>query len=101
MDRAEASEKQQQQRGTRRSRRRDGVDEVTETEDVDDDANRDYIFEGIFFSIPTTCLFVVMDILVHRQFGETYGGGDVFRKVVKVFPGKISYLIYFYIFLYI
>ncbi|KAG0215135.1 hypothetical protein BGX28_000840 [Mortierella sp. GBA30] len=51
-----------------------------------DDKDRDYVFEGIFFSIPTTCLFVVMDILVHRQFGENYGGSDVFRKVVKVFP---------------
>jgi len=69
-------------RDSRRSRRHEHP-----TTSEDDDSNRDYIFEGIFFSIPTTCLFVVMDILVHRQFGESYGGGDIFRKVVKVFPG--------------
>ncbi|KAG0250776.1 hypothetical protein BG011_008111 [Mortierella polycephala] len=59
-----------------------------------DDAERDYIFEGIFFSIPTTCLFVVMDILVHRQFGETYGGSDIFHKVIKIFPA-ILIMVYF------
>ncbi|KAF9190635.1 hypothetical protein BGZ51_008382 [Haplosporangium sp. Z 767] len=59
-----------------------------------DDTERDYIFEGIFFSIPTTCLFVVMDILVHRQFGETYGGSDIFHKVIKVFPA-ILIMVYF------
>ncbi|KAG0237820.1 hypothetical protein BGW42_008441 [Actinomortierella wolfii] len=59
-------------------------------EDETDDSNRDYLFEGIFFSIPTTCLFVVMDILVHRQYGETYSGANIFRKIVKIFPGNIS-----------
>ncbi|KAG0049709.1 hypothetical protein BGZ83_005480 [Gryganskiella cystojenkinii] len=93
MDQVQANEVQQQQRGSRRSRRRDGDNEVTEEEE-NDDANRDYIFEGIFFSIPTTCLFVVMDILVHRQFGETYGAGNVFSKVVKVFPA-ILFMVYF------
>ncbi|KAI1316246.1 hypothetical protein EDD11_010293 [Mortierella claussenii] len=58
------------------------------------DVQPDYIFEGIFFSIPTTCLFVVMDILVHRQYGETYAGADVFRKVIKVFPA-ILLMVYF------
>ncbi|KAF9334267.1 hypothetical protein BG006_002427 [Podila minutissima] len=58
------------------------------------EVERDYIFEGIFFSIPTTCLFVVMDILVHRQFGEDYGSGDIFRKIVKVFPA-ILIMVYF------
>lgn len=82
MEQAKASEDQQASRGSRRSHRH-GHHASPE----DDDSNRDYIFEGIFFSIPTTCLFVVMDILVHRQFGETYGGGDIFRKIVKVFPG--------------
>ncbi|KAF9144835.1 hypothetical protein BGX30_011333 [Mortierella sp. GBA39] len=57
-------------------------------------ADRDYIFEGIFFSIPTTCLFVVMDVLVHRQFGEAYGGSDIFHKVIKVFPA-ILIMVYF------
>lgn len=56
---------------------------------VQEEADRDYIFEGIFFSIPTTCLFVVMDVLVHRQFGEAYGGSDIFHKVIKVFPGNL------------
>lgn len=55
---------------------------------IQEESNRDYIFEGIFFSIPTTCLFVVMDVLVHRQFGETYGGSDIFHKVIKIFPGN-------------
>lgn len=59
---------------------------------VHEEADRDYIFEGIFFSIPTTCLFVVMDVLVHRQFGEAYGGGDIFHKVIKVFPGNFFVL---------
>ncbi|KAG0339830.1 hypothetical protein BG004_006657, partial [Podila humilis] len=58
------------------------------------EVGRDYIFEGIFFSIPTTCLFVVMDILVHRQFGEDYGSGDIFRKIVKAFPA-ILIMVYF------
>ncbi|KAF9544668.1 hypothetical protein EC957_011775 [Mortierella hygrophila] len=57
-------------------------------------ADRDYIFEGIFFSIPTTCLFVVMDVLVHRQFGEAYGGSDIFHKVIKIFPA-ILIMVYF------
>lgn len=56
---------------------------------VQKEADRDYIFEGIFFSIPTTCLFVVMDVLVHRQFGEAYGGSDIFHKVIKIFPGNL------------
>ncbi|KAF9572431.1 hypothetical protein EC968_009909 [Mortierella alpina] len=60
----------------------------------DDDKDRDYVFEGIFFSIPTTCLFVVMDILVHRQFGEDYGASDIFHKVIKVFP-VILFMVYF------
>ncbi|KAF9276213.1 hypothetical protein BGZ68_010191 [Mortierella alpina] len=60
----------------------------------DDDKDRDYVFEGIFFSIPTTCLFVVMDILVHRQFGEEYGTSDIFHKVIKVFP-VILFMVYF------
>ncbi|KAF9983959.1 hypothetical protein BGZ79_005657, partial [Entomortierella chlamydospora] len=51
-----------------------------------DDSDRDYIFEGIFFSIPTTCLFIVMDILVHRQYAETYTGIQVVQKALKVFP---------------
>lgn len=55
-----------------------------------EEEERDYIFEGIFFTIPTTCLFIVMDILVHRQYGETYKGGDVIRKVIKIFPGTGS-----------
>jgi hypothetical protein len=55
--------------------------------ETDDELDRDYVFEGIFFSIPTACLFIVMDILVHRQYGETYTGGDVLRKVIKIFPG--------------
>ena len=57
----------------------------------DDDKDRDYVFEGIFFSIPTTCLFVVMDILVHRQFGEDYGASNIFHKVIKVFPGTKAF----------
>ncbi|KAF9154636.1 hypothetical protein BG015_000321 [Linnemannia schmuckeri] len=61
---------------------------------VQEESDRDYIFEGIFFSIPTTCLFVVMDVLVHRQFGEAYGGSDIFRKVIKVFPA-ILIMVYF------
>ncbi|KAK5828872.1 hypothetical protein F5H01DRAFT_329057 [Linnemannia elongata] len=61
---------------------------------VQKEADRDYIFEGIFFSIPTTCLFVVMDVLVHRQFGEAYGGSDIFHKVIKVFPA-ILIMVYF------
>ncbi|GJJ70747.1 hypothetical protein EMPS_03097 [Entomortierella parvispora] len=89
MDQVQASDKQQASRDSRRSRRH-GHQGATE----DEDANRDFIFEGIFFSIPTTCLFVVMDILVHRQFGEAYGGGDIFRKVVKVFPA-ILFMVYF------
>ncbi|CAO3573085.1 unnamed protein product [Mortierella alpina] len=60
----------------------------------DDDKDRDYVFEGIFFSIPTTCLFVVMDILVHRQFGEDYGASNIFHKVIKVFP-VILFMVYF------
>ncbi|KAF9124346.1 hypothetical protein BGW39_008285 [Mortierella sp. 14UC] len=59
-----------------------------------DDSDRDYIFEGIFFSIPTACLFIVMDVLVHRQFGETYGGNDIFSKLIKVFPA-ILIMVYF------
>lgn len=65
-------------------RARSGRNRHTGTKEVE----RDYVFEGIFFSIPTTCLFVVMDILVHRQFGEDYGSGDIFHKIVKVFPGN-------------
>ncbi|KAG0297462.1 hypothetical protein BGZ96_006418 [Linnemannia gamsii] len=61
---------------------------------IQEESNRDYIFEGIFFSIPTTCLFVVMDVLVHRQFGETYGGSDIFHKVIKIFPA-ILIMVYF------
>ncbi|KAF8939686.1 hypothetical protein BGZ58_008981 [Dissophora ornata] len=60
----------------------------------EEDDDRDYIFEGIFFSIPTACLFIVMDILVHRQYGETYAGADVFRKVIKIFPA-ILIMVYF------
>lgn len=90
MDQVKDSDDQRTSRGGgRRSSRRSGKTPEEE------EANRDYIFEGIFFTIPTTCLFVVMDILVHRQFGETYGGGDIFRKVVKVFPGRVvSYLLF-------
>ncbi|KAF9374271.1 hypothetical protein CPB97_012187 [Podila verticillata] len=71
-------------------RARSGRNRHTGTKEVE----RDYIFEGIFFSIPTTCLFVVMDILVHRQFGEDYGSGDIFHKIVKVFPA-ILIMVYF------
>ncbi|KAF9093100.1 hypothetical protein BGX27_001674, partial [Mortierella sp. AM989] len=59
-----------------------------------DDTDRDFIFEGVFFSIPTTCLFIVMDILVHRQYGETYTGPDVIAKAFKVFP-VILFMVYF------
>ncbi|KAG0245862.1 hypothetical protein B0O80DRAFT_495851 [Mortierella sp. GBAus27b] len=59
-----------------------------------EEADRDYLFEGIFFSIPTACLFIVMDILVHRQYGETYSGPDVISKLVKVFPA-IFIMVYF------
>ncbi|KAF9912963.1 hypothetical protein EC991_007577 [Linnemannia zychae] len=62
--------------------------------EAQDDSDRDYIFEGIFFSIPTACLFIVMDVLVHRQFGETYGGNDIVRKLIKVFPA-ILIMVYF------
>ncbi|KAF8976705.1 hypothetical protein BGZ46_008042 [Entomortierella lignicola] len=61
---------------------------------VVDDSDRDYIFEGVFFSIPTTCLFIVMDILVHRQYGETYTGIEVVYKALKVFPA-ILVMVYF------
>ncbi|KAF9344817.1 hypothetical protein BGX26_003861 [Mortierella sp. AD094] len=59
-----------------------------------DDSDRDYIFEGVFFSIPTTCLFIVMDILVHRQYGETYTGVEVIQKAFKIFPA-ILIMVYF------
>ncbi|KAF9164323.1 hypothetical protein BGX21_000870 [Mortierella sp. AD011] len=59
-----------------------------------DDSDRDYIFEGIFFSIPTTCLFIVMDILVHRQYAETYTGIQVVQKALKIFPA-ILIMVYF------
>ncbi|KAK3825307.1 MAG: hypothetical protein J3Q66DRAFT_278157, partial [Benniella sp.] len=62
--------------------------------ETDDELDRDYVFEGIFFSIPTACLFIVMDILVHRQYGETYTGGDVLRKVIKIFPAVLI-MVYF------
>ncbi|KAF9973654.1 hypothetical protein BGZ65_009140, partial [Modicella reniformis] len=64
-----------------RSRRQRNGEEGDE-----DEGERDYIFEGIFFSIPTACLFIVMDIIVHRQYAETYSGPDVFRKIIKIFP---------------
>ncbi|KAF9580253.1 hypothetical protein BGW38_003175 [Lunasporangiospora selenospora] len=67
---------------TKRQGKRRNAAASSEQEEV----KRDYIFEGIFLSIPMTCLFVVMDVLVHRQYGETYGGGDVFRKVIKIYP---------------
>ncbi|KAF9434770.1 hypothetical protein BGZ76_007431 [Entomortierella beljakovae] len=56
--------------------------------------DRDYIFEGVFFSIPTTCLFIVMDILVHRQYGETYTGPEVVKKALKVFPAILIMVYY-------
>ncbi|KAF9979314.1 hypothetical protein BGZ73_000008 [Actinomortierella ambigua] len=71
----------------------DDDDDDDDSEELDD-SNRDYLFEGIFFSIPTTCLFVVMDILVHRQYGETYNGANILRKLVKIFPA-ILLMVYF------
>ncbi|KAI7825265.1 hypothetical protein BC939DRAFT_448372 [Gamsiella multidivaricata] len=82
----QADVKESQSRAARLRRQRDEAQE--------EDVERDYIFEGVFFSIPTTCLFIVMDILVHRQFGENYAGGDIFRKVIKIFPA-ILIMVYF------
>ncbi|KAG0255092.1 hypothetical protein DFQ27_006432 [Actinomortierella ambigua] len=78
----------------RENQHKHGDDNDDDSSEELDDSNRDYLFEGIFFSIPTTCLFVVMDILVHRQYGETYSGANIFRKIVKIFPA-ILLMVYF------
>ncbi|KAF9582910.1 hypothetical protein BGW38_010600 [Lunasporangiospora selenospora] len=65
-----------------------------EEHDDDDELERDYIFEGIFFSIPTASLFIVMDILVHRQFGEGYALNQIVTKLAKVFPAVLL-MVYF------
>ncbi|KAG0371006.1 hypothetical protein BGZ54_001771 [Gamsiella multidivaricata] len=49
---------------------------------------RDYISEGVLFSIPTTCLFIIIDILVHRQAGDDYSTQLIVQKILKIFPGK-------------
>ncbi|KAG0309835.1 hypothetical protein BGZ98_005375 [Dissophora globulifera] len=86
MEQVQASDVRSKSKG---SRRKDRIATKEDEEEV-----RDFIFEGFFFSIPTTCLFIVMDILVHRQYGETYTGPEVIRKALKVFPA-ILLMVYF------
>ncbi|KAF9913875.1 hypothetical protein BX616_009406 [Lobosporangium transversale] len=92
LDQVKASDERRTAAGSdSRSRRQNGV---LGHRHGDTEVQPDYIFEGIFFSIPTTCLFIVMDILVHRQYGETYSGPDALRKVIKIFPA-ILIMVYF------
>ncbi|KAI1314735.1 hypothetical protein EDD11_001749 [Mortierella claussenii] len=58
------------------------------------DAERYFVIEGIVFSIPTTCLFVVMDILVHRQSGQDYSTELITQKMLKAFPAVLV-MVYF------
>ena len=56
----------------------------------------EFLFDAFIYSIPFTTLFIVMDLLVLKQYGE-----DVLMKTlaftfIKMFPGKISYFVYLF-----